>query len=80
MSDFYGEGDRIGVSSKYKAATVEPSGEAKTTVEGQYGVAMPKYITKDYQDKFHVPSTIIHTNDKPIVGGGDSMTESEEEF
>lgn len=80
MSDFYGEGDRIGVSSKYKAATVEPSGEEKVTVAGTYGVAMPKYITKDYQDKFHVPPTIIHTNGKPTVGSGDSMTESEEEF
>ena len=62
MVDFYGEGDRIGVSSMYEAKTVEPSGEEKVTVAGTYGVAMPKYITKDYQDKFHVPGTIIHTN------------------
>ena len=80
MVDFYGEGDRIGVSSKYKAATVEPSGEEKVTVAGTYGVAMPKYITKDYQDKFHIPETIIHTNTPSATGSGDGMTESEENF
>ena len=81
MVDFYGEGDRIGESSDYEAVTVEPSGTQKVTVEGKYGVANPKYITKAYQDCFHVPETIIHTND-PVEekeddtpGSGGGMTE-----
>ena len=65
MVEFYGEGDRIGKSSDYEAVTVKPSGASKTTVAGQYGVANPKYITKKYQDSFHIPATIIHTNSKP---------------
>ena len=80
MVDFYGEGDRIGKSSDYEAVTVKPSGAAKVTVLGNYGVANPRYITKAYQDSLHVPETIIHTNEKPVVANGGSMTESEEEF
>ena len=79
MVDFYGEGDRIGKSSDYEAVTVKPSGAAKVTVLGNYGVANPRYITKAYQDSLHVPETIIHTNYPSTSGTGGALVVEEEE-
>lgn len=79
MVDFYGEGDRIGESSDYEAVTVKPSGIAKVTVLGNYGVANPRYITKAYQDSLHVPETIIHTNYPGASGTSPELVVEEEE-